>query len=72
MSKSMFRVVKITVKTGCDLAREVVKANLPKGKADQIRFSLESKNGAEEFNPDLMISYLVEPMNPAQAGVHAP
>ena len=48
------------------MAREVVKANLPKGKANQIRFSLESKNGAEEFNPDLMVSYLVEPMNPAR------
>jgi len=66
MSKQMFRVVRVTVKTGCDLAREVIKANLPKGKANEIRFSLESKNGAEEFNPDLMVSYLVEPMNPTQ------
>lgn len=72
MSKQTFRVVKITVKTGCDLEREVVKSNLPKGKANEIRFSLESKNGAEEFNPDMMVSYLVEPMNPAQVSATAP
>ena len=67
MNKQMFRVVKVTVKTGCDLAREVIKANLPKGKANEVRFSLESKNGAEDFNPDLMVSYLVEPMATVQA-----
>lgn len=72
MSKSMFRVVKVTVKTGCDLAREVVKSNLPKGKATALRFSLESKNGATEFNPDEMTSYLVEPMNPDQVRAIAP
>ena len=71
MSKQMFRVVRVTVKTGCDLAREVVKSNMPKGKANDLRFSLESKNGATEFNPDEMTSYLVEPMSPTQTQVSA-
>lgn len=69
MSKQAFRVVKITVKTGCDLHREVVKSNLPKGKANDLRFSLESKNGAADFDPNLMVSFLVEPMSPDQVSL---
>ncbi len=60
-SKPKFRVVKMTVKTGCDLEREVIKANLPKGKAEALRASLESQNEAADFNPHDFSSYLVEP-----------
>lgn len=56
-----FRVVKMTVKTGCDLAREVVKSNMPKGKAKALRDSLETKNEAADFDPHSMVSYIVEP-----------
>ncbi len=61
MSTQKFRVVKMTVKTGCDLEREVIKANLSKGKAHAMQAVLESKNEAEEFNPNSLVSYLVEP-----------
>lgn len=56
----VFRVVKMTVKTGCDLAREVVKSNMPKPKADGLRDKLEHKN-EETFDPQCLVSYLVEP-----------
>ena len=61
MQTQTFRVVKVTVKTGCDLSRETVKANLPKAKATSLRDSLESKNEAADFDPQCMVSYLVEP-----------
>lgn len=61
MSKQTFRVVKMTVKTGCDLEREVIKANLSKGKAAAMQASLESKNEAADFDPNSLVSYLVEP-----------
>lgn len=61
MQTQTFRVVKVTVKTGCDLSRETVKANLPKAKATSLRDSLESKNEAADFDPHSMVSYLVEP-----------
>ena len=62
MSKQTFRVVKMTVKTGCDLEREVIKANLPKGKAQAMKAVLENKNMAEDFDPAKpLVSYLVEP-----------
>jgi hypothetical protein len=56
----VFRVVKMTVKTGCDLARDVVKSNLPKPKAEKLRDNLEQKN-EETFDPQCLVSYLVEP-----------
>jgi hypothetical protein len=59
--QSKFHVVKVTVKTGCDLAKEMVKSNLPKAKATALRDSLESKNEAAEFDPNSLVSYLVEP-----------
>jgi len=55
-----FRVVKMTVKTGCDLARDVVQSNMPKPKAVKLRDKLEQKN-EETFDPQCLVSYLVEP-----------
>jgi len=60
MSKQMFRVVKVTVKTGCDLSQETVKSNLSKGKAAELRMKLENK--LEDFDPELVVSYLIQPM----------
>lgn len=61
MQTQTFRVVKMTVKTGCDLQREVVKANLPKAKAVALRDTLENQNGAADFDPHSFASYLMEP-----------
>ena len=57
----VFRVVKMTVKTGCDLAREVVKSNLPKGKAASLKEKLDRKVDAVAFDPGCIVSYIVEP-----------
>lgn len=61
MDNSKFRVVKTTIRTGCDLAREVVKSNLPQAKAKGLRDSLNSKVEAETFDPGCMVTYLCEP-----------
>ena len=53
-----YSVVKVTVKTGCDLCQEVVKSNLPKAKAQALRDKLEEK--LEDFNPQEVVSYLVQ------------
>ena len=56
-----FRVVKMTVKTGCDLAREVMSSPLPKPKADAKKDRLDRKSEAETFDPGCIVSYIVEP-----------
>ena len=61
--QTSYRVVKCTVKTGCDLSREVVKSNLPKPKADGLKDRLDRASESETFNPDELVSYLVEPSN---------
>lgn len=53
-----YSVVKVTVKTGCDLCQEVVKSNLPKAKANALRDKLENDLG--DFNPQEVVSYLVQ------------
>lgn len=63
MQQQSYRVVKCTVKTGCDLSREVVKGNLPKVKADGLKDRLDRASESENFNPDELVSYLVEPSN---------
>lgn len=60
MSKT-FRVVKVTVKTGCDLCQEVVKGNLTARKAKDLRDQLENQNVMGDFNPHSMVSYLIQP-----------
>lgn len=62
MNTSKFRVVKVTVCTGCDLKQETVKASLTREKANGLRDKLESKNEAADFDPHTMVSYLVQPM----------
>ncbi len=62
MSQRKYRVVKATVKTGCDLERELIKSNLPKGKAEALKATLEAKVSMEEFNPHSMVAYLMEPV----------
>lgn len=60
MKNEMFRVVKVTVKTGCDLSQEVVKSNLSAHKAKALRSRLENQNGALDFDPHSMVSYLIQ------------
>jgi hypothetical protein len=61
--QASFRVIKCTVKTGCDLAREVIKANLPKVKAEGLKDRLDRQSESETFDPHCLVSYLVEPSN---------
>ena len=60
-SDKKFRVVKTLIKTGCDLEREVIKSNLPKGKAEALKASLEAKLDAEDFDPRQLLCFTVEP-----------
>lgn len=62
MSTQKFRVVRTVVKTNCDLEREVIKANLSKGKAQALRASLEAKEEKVDFDPHSITSYLMEPV----------
>jgi hypothetical protein len=71
MNTDKFRVVKVTVKTGCDLHQETVKANLSRGKARQLQGTLESANEKGDFDPHSMVSYLVQPMGSASVGAQA-
>jgi hypothetical protein len=71
MNNAKFRVVKVTVKTGCDLCQETVKANLTWAKATGLRDKLEGKNGKEDFDPHSISSYLVQPMGKVQAETQA-
>lgn len=64
-----FRVVKVTVCTGCDLKQETVKANLTRAKAGAMRDKLESANEAADFDPHTMVSYLVQPMGARESAV---
>lgn len=57
----VFRVVKMTVKTGCDLMREVVKSNLPKGRASSLKDKLDRESDRADFDPGCIVSYIVEP-----------
>lgn len=61
MSKEKFSVVKVTVKTGCDLEQSTVKGNLSRHKAQELRDKLEGENGMADFDPHSMVSYLVQP-----------
>jgi len=71
MSNDKFRVVKVTVKTGCDLHQETVKANLSRAKANDLRDKLESVNEFSDFDPNALVSYLVQPMGSmVQVGAH--
>lgn len=71
MNNDKFRVVKVTVKTGCDLHQETVKANLSRAKANQLQGVLESANEKADFDPNAMVSYLVQPMGSmVQVGAH--
>lgn len=62
MNTDKFRMVKVTVCTGCDLKQETVKANLTRARASAMRDKLESSNEAGDFDPHSMVSYLVQPM----------
>ena len=56
-----YRVVKTVIKTGCDLEREVIKANLPKGKAEALKATMDAKEEKLDFDPHSITSFLVEP-----------
>lgn len=59
MSKQTFRVVEMTVVPGQEPTSKTIKANLPKGKAVDMRDTLQEKVG--DFTPDKVVSYLVQP-----------
>jgi hypothetical protein len=60
MSKQTFRVVEMTVVPGQETKTKTVKANLPKGKAIDMRDTLQEK--VCDFSPDQpIVSYLVQP-----------
>lgn len=61
MSKPKFRVVKTTIKTGCDLEREIIRSNLPRGKAEALKAVMESQVETEVFNPHSMACFTIEP-----------
>lgn len=56
-----YQVVKMTVKTGCDLSREIMSKPLPKAKADARKDRLDRKSESETFDPGCIVSYIVEP-----------
>lgn len=56
-----FQVVKMTVKTGCDLAREIMSKPLPRAKADAKKDRLDRASESETFDPGCIVSYIVEP-----------
>ena len=56
-----FQVVKMTVKTGCDLAREIMSKPMPKVKADARKDKLDRLSERETFDPGCIVSYIVEP-----------
>ena len=61
MSKQTFRVVEMTVVPGQEPVSKTVKANLPKGKAVEMRDSLQEKVG--DFDPTKpIVSYLLQPV----------
>lgn len=60
MSKQTFRVVEMTLVPGQEPMSKTVKANLPKGKAVEMRDSLQEKVG--DWTPSApIVSYLVQP-----------
>lgn len=60
MATEKYRVVKVTVKTGCDTEQATVKSNLSYAKATSMRDTLESSNEKVDFDPHSMVSYLVQ------------
>lgn len=56
-----FQVVKMTVKTGCDLSREIMSKPLPKPKAEAKKDKLDRASEKETFDPGCIVSYIVEP-----------
>ena len=61
MSKRIFQVVEVIVQPGQEPQYNPIKANLSRGKADLLRESLENKQ--IDFDPNKVISYLVQPSN---------
>lgn len=59
--KQKFRVVKTTIKTGCDLERELIMGNLSKGKAEALKATMDARESMGDFDPNNITSYLVEP-----------
>jgi hypothetical protein len=62
MNKQTFRVVEMTLVPGQEKPEtKTVKSNLPKGKAMEMRDSLQEKVG--DWTPsDPIVSYLVQPV----------
>ena len=61
MDKQTFRVVQVTVQPGQEAKYKHLKSKLSQAKALSMRDKLESKLG--DFDPNKVVSYLVEPAN---------
>jgi len=56
-----FKVSAYLVTGAGDTFTKTIKAGLSADKADSLRERLEEKNASGEFNPNEVVSYLVEP-----------
>lgn len=60
MSKQTCKVVEVTVQPNVEPVTRVINPALPRGKAIALRDKLEGKQDAEDFNPEKVVSYLVQ------------
>lgn len=61
MSKILYQVVEVSIKPGPIQTDKMIKANLKEGKAKDLRDRLANKQS--NFDPNNIISYIVQPMN---------
>lgn len=61
MSKQTCKVVEVTVAPNVEPVTRVINPALPRGKANRLRDKLEDSNSTGDFNPDKLVSYLVQP-----------
>jgi hypothetical protein len=61
MSKQTCKVVEVTVQPNVEPVTRVINPALPRGKANRLRDKLEDSNSTGDFNPDKLVSYLVQP-----------
>lgn len=63
MSKQ-FKVSAYLVTGYGDTFAKTIQSGMSADKASSLRDKLEEKNVSDEFNPDAVVSYLVEPCSP--------
>lgn len=58
--RQQYKVVSMVVRPDTDVLVTTIKSNLSLDKANRLREKLESSNDNGDFNPDSLVSYLVE------------